>query len=426
MRKAHIYWNLAGLSLPLLIAVLTVPRLIENIGHERFGLLTLAWGLIGYAGAFDFGIGRASTQIIASSISNTSDADSRIADTLFTAVRITLIAGIVGSAIVLGLDIFGLTHLIKISQVSRAEITASVFVLALAVPLQSISSTYRGVNEAYLKFKGINLIKIFLGAATFGMPFLISGFSTELYYLIASLVGSRIISLYMYKKLAESCIKGYRGLNPSFSRATAATLFRYGGWLTVSGILNPMVGNTDRLLISAVISALAVSAYVIPYEMIVQSLILVGAITTVAFPYLSQLRSTQPNLVMSAFYKIMTLAVAMMFIVAGFLYLFGADILQLWLAEKSLPEHAEVVKILSLGLVPYTVGTVCISMLHAYGKTELTAKINILEFPLFIALIYLLISWYGVIGAAIAWTIRVTLDALIVFFFTRKLTEVRP
>ena len=64
MQLKNIAWNLAGLGGPLIVAALTVPALIRMIGMERFGLLALAWGLIGFAGIFDLGIGRATTQTI--------------------------------------------------------------------------------------------------------------------------------------------------------------------------------------------------------------------------------------------------------------------------------------------------------------------------------------------------------------------------
>ena len=54
MRFAHIGWNLAGLSLPLVVAAATVPRLISILGQERFGLLALAWGLVGYGGPANY------------------------------------------------------------------------------------------------------------------------------------------------------------------------------------------------------------------------------------------------------------------------------------------------------------------------------------------------------------------------------------
>jgi len=49
----------------MIVAVFCIPILIRGLGKERFGLLTLAWVLIGYAGLFDLGLGRALTQLVA-------------------------------------------------------------------------------------------------------------------------------------------------------------------------------------------------------------------------------------------------------------------------------------------------------------------------------------------------------------------------
>src|SRR5215813_1407314 len=58
-------WNLLGNGAPLILAVFCIPILIRALGKDRFGVLTLAWALIGYASLFDFGLGRALTQLVA-------------------------------------------------------------------------------------------------------------------------------------------------------------------------------------------------------------------------------------------------------------------------------------------------------------------------------------------------------------------------
>jgi O-antigen/teichoic acid export membrane protein len=94
LKFGNILWNLLGLGLPLLIAAITVPEQIIQIGLERFGLLALAWALIGYAGALDFGVGRAATQRI--SALKSAGHHTSIIHVVATAVRITQISGIFG------------------------------------------------------------------------------------------------------------------------------------------------------------------------------------------------------------------------------------------------------------------------------------------------------------------------------------------
>ena len=57
----HTIFNLIGLGAPLLVAVGTIPVMIQHLGPARFGLLTLIWAVVTYFGLFDFGLGRALT-----------------------------------------------------------------------------------------------------------------------------------------------------------------------------------------------------------------------------------------------------------------------------------------------------------------------------------------------------------------------------
>src|SRR5438876_3369213 len=58
-------WNLLGSGAPMLLAVFCIPILIRGLGTDRFGVLTLAWALIGYASLFDLRLRRALTPLVA-------------------------------------------------------------------------------------------------------------------------------------------------------------------------------------------------------------------------------------------------------------------------------------------------------------------------------------------------------------------------
>lgn len=424
MRISHVGWNFAGLSLPLLIAVVTIPKLLANLGQERFGLLTLAWGLIGYAGALDLGIGRAATLYISRlKVGSNSDVN-KIPIVLGTGVRITLVTGGIAAVLISLISFSDIIYLLKINNVIPSELRNAILLLALALPLQAISATYRGVNEAYLKFKGVSFLRVFLGCTNFGLPWVVSLYTLRLEWLILSLVISRFLALFFYRVLAYSCFEEYSlSKNKLFSVGVAKELLRFGGWFTLSGVLNPLVATADRFIISALISAAAVSLYVIPYEMAAQSLILIGAVTTVTFPYFSQLIVENPQRVKRFFLKVTAISALVMLVVTLTFILFGDEILFLWLKSNANEESIKILKMLSLGLIPYTVGTLSVSLLHAYGRSEVTAKLNLLEFPVFLCLVYFFVEYWGLVGAAYAWVTRVTLDAVLMSFITTKLLK---
>src|SRR5574340_1605995 len=57
--------NLAGRVAPLVVAIVTVPYVIHHLGPDRYGLLSLAWIVVGYFALFDLGIGPATTKFVA-------------------------------------------------------------------------------------------------------------------------------------------------------------------------------------------------------------------------------------------------------------------------------------------------------------------------------------------------------------------------
>lgn len=317
----------------------------------------------------------------------------------------------------------GVTKMLAVKEIEAHEIYISAGLMAIALPMQALSATYRGVNEAYLNFRSISVVRVALGVANFGLPLVAAVFSQKVYWLVAGIVFSRGIALYVYKYLADHCISEVRTFRPEFSLEIARGLARFGGWFTVSSVLNPIISIADRFIIASTISAAAVAIYVVPYEMVVQSLTIVGAITTVAFPYLSKIRVSEPLRAAKVFRKALLWTLALMACVSVAYFILGWRVLEVWLGSEYSSQYSNVIKILSIGLVSYTLGTMCIAWLHAHGKTHTTAKLNLLEFPLYLALVYFAIKIFGIEGAAVAWVARVTLNALVLYYFASKLNE---
>src|ERR1700758_2390649 len=58
-------WNFAGIVLPSIAALASIPVLTRKLGIDQFGILTLCWIVIGQLNLFDLGLGRALTKLVA-------------------------------------------------------------------------------------------------------------------------------------------------------------------------------------------------------------------------------------------------------------------------------------------------------------------------------------------------------------------------
>ena len=420
MRLSHIAWNFGGLAFPLGVAVLTVPHLVENLGQERFGLLALAWGLIGYAGTLDLGLGRALTQMVAR-LRGEGNLSS-IPDVLATAGRITLATGLIGGVLIGFAALTGGQALIRTESTSPSEMQYAMLLLAIALPAQAMSATYRGLNEAFMKFRGISFLRAGLGVVNFAGPYAVSLFTTQLPWLVATLVVSRLIALFIFRYLALQCLQNEpetRG--PAvYSSSIARSLFTFGGWVTVSSIVSPIMVQADRFVIAATISVAAVSAYVLPYEVVVQSLILVGAVSSVMFPGLSTLMQEKPDQWKPYFRKWLLRVAGLMAVVCTALALLLPVILPLWIKSNLKPESILVGQVLCLGVFANAIGSMFYSLLHATGRADITAKLHLIELPIFIVMLFFLIDQFGVIGAAWAWVGRMIFDSIALAWNSRR------
>lgn len=413
-----ILWNVVGVATPLLIAATVVPRLLSAVGAERFGFLALAWGLIGYASALDLGVGRATTQQV-SRLRNAANA-AEIANVFATATRLTLATSAVGMLVIAAAALGGVYLRIHADTVSASELQYSLLLLSLALPMQAISATYRGVNEAYLNFRSISVLRVFLGVANFGGPYLVSLYTSELHWLVSTLVVSRALSLLLYRKFALDCLRedghAQRG---QYESRHARRLFEFGGWFTVSCIVSPLLVQADRFIVGSLLSAAAVTAYVLPYEVTVQMLVFVSAVSTVAFPLVSALLTRSFQDALRLFHRWLWRISCFMLVALAALAYVMPDLLRLWIGNAVPQDSALVGRVLCIGVFFNSVGVMYFAWLHAQAKTRHTALLHLVELPFFIVALYLLIPLYGVPGAAIAWTLRVTFDALALMMVAR-------
>jgi O-antigen/teichoic acid export membrane protein len=214
MKITQLLWTFFGLLVPLLFAALFIPRLLEQIGDERFGILAIAWGLLGFSGLLDLGIGRATTKLTADAIGRR-DFDS-IPSILQTAIRLSFVMSTYGAVLLCAVLAIGAAAFLKTETVSRFELVSAAFVLSLALPFQAMSSTYKGINEAFLNLKAVSVIRMGLGASTFALPFAIAFVSKRVDLLVSSILLSRILPRLRRQIIFEEArvFQGYSSQSP--------------------------------------------------------------------------------------------------------------------------------------------------------------------------------------------------------------------
>lgn len=410
-------WNLFGSGAPMLVAVFCIPVLIRGLGKERFGVLTLAWALIGYASLFDLGLGRALTQLVARKLG--AGEEQEIPSVVWTSLLLMLLLGIAGAAAVFAMSPWLALRGLKIPDALDGEAVQAFRLLGISLPFVITTAGLRGLLEAHQRFAMINALRIPMGVFSFAGPLLALPFSKSLVPVVAVLVAGRIIGWGAHLLL---CMRVAPELRRSIAweRAAVGPLLRFGGWMTVTNIVGPLMVTLDRFLIGSLVSMTAVAYYATPYEVITKLWVIPGALVGVMFPAFSTGFALDRERTAVLFARSVKSLFLVLFPIMLCTVALAQDGLQLWLGPEFAIHTFRVLQWLAVGVFINSLALVPFALVQGLGRPDLTATLHLIELPLYLGLLWWLITTRGIEGAAIAWTARVAVDALFLFGLAKR------
>ncbi len=414
----HSLLNLLGLTLPLLVGVLTIPHILQGIGIERFGFLTIVWALLGYLNLFDLGLSRALTNALAERLA-TGHSDDR-ADLIWTSLISMSCLAVAASVLLFTVSGHLLTSLIKVSHELFFEFSLSLKVIALAVPATILSSGLKGLLEAHQRFLYTNAIQILLGISTFLLPLIAVIFWHSLVPIVSLIAAARYGALIIYVYAALKTEPALKAMRP-FTIGQFKQQFSYGGWVTVSTVIGPVMVYFDRFIIASVLSVSVVAYYTVPYEVISRISLISLAVSSALFPALSAAIAIDRTQAITIFDRGLRYVLLLVFPVVFILFGFAKTGLTLWLNHDFALKSLAIAHWLLAGIFLNCLAFIPYSFIHSLKRPDITAKIHLIELPFYLLTLLWLLKDYGIIGAAIAWSLRAGIDCVLLSFMTYKL-----
>lgn len=403
-------WNFVGLALPMLAAVVTIPLLLEGLGKARFGLLTIVWMGVGYFSLFDLGLGRALTRLVADRLGR--DADGDFSDLVWTALSLIGVLGVVGGTIIFVFAAPLIEHVFNVSPTLQSEAVAAFRILAVGLPLVILTSALIGLLEAFQRFATIAVIRAPLGLLTFVGPLLSLQFSPSLAWATGVLLLGRFVALVAYFHAAASVYPAL--LRPQAPvRERVAPLLQFGGWLTVTNVVGPMLTYLDRFFVGALLSMTAVAYYATPYEVLSRTRVLPQAVLGVLFPALTTAAGAGRERLVALYTGGARILLAIMLPIMSGFFLLAPEGLELWLGSEFRVAATPVVHWLAAGWMINTLATPPYTVLQSTGRPDLVAKTHLAELLPYLTVLWLFTSTFGIVGTAAAWALRVLIDTVL-------------
>jgi O-antigen/teichoic acid export membrane protein len=402
-------WNALGLIVPSLIAIPVMAVMARVLGVEKFGIFVLTFSVLGYAGVFDGGLTRAVIRAVAMN----GDDETLNRDVIGTATYAVIALGTAGSLLVflLARPIAGF---LNVSAAALGDTIDALQMMALVIPAYLLSLVWFAYLEGKQQFMQLSVLKTFTGVLVAGLPAVAVLLRPTLSAALGGLLLARIVTM-----LAAylPCRAGLKTSVFPFHRATLRALLQFGGWITVSNIISPVMSYVDRFILSNLLGAHRVAFYAAPSEMVTRMSVIPGAVSRTIFPLFSRRPGESRDTARSVSRGLLVVCT----IVAIPIFIFSGWLLDVWLGAPYGAESAGILRILLVGFIFNALAQVPYSRIQAHGKSRATAFIHLCELVPYLALLTLLIREYGLIGAAVAWTVRVGVDLLVLQILSRRL-----
>jgi O-antigen/teichoic acid export membrane protein len=339
----------------------------------------------------------------------------RLPKVVWTSLWTQVLFGAFGTLVTVGLVPVVVDRFLKISPSLVAETKTSLFVLSSSLCIVLVGNALRGVLEAGQMFSVVNYVKVPTNTSMFLLPAVGVFFHLSLPGIVWLLVGARVAATLAY---LAACLRLFPTLRGHYfpDRSSLRPLLVYGGWVTVSNFITPLLAYVDRFFIGSLISMGAVGYYSAPYEAINRAWVVPATLAATLFPAFTNLdaggsKKRLEELCARSLKSLLLISAPTLLALA----LFAKPILRWWLGSEFAHESTLTLQILALGMLVNSVALIPFSLLQGVGRPDLTGIFSLVEFLFQVGACWVLVKQFGIAGAAAAWTLKSLLDALLTF-----------
>ena len=409
----NVLWIFLGSGLPLVVGLFTIPIVMGALGLAAFGILTLIWTAIGYFGLFDFGLGRALTQKIAAQRAHGKTVSGAW---LKRGLWVLLIPGILGAIVMHGASIYYVDNVLHLDAAMAKDAKQAFVCAAWAIPLVTVGSGLRGILEGFESFEKASLLRGILGTLNFALPLvLVLHDDHGLLHLVWSLVLARcfvvLLNLWWLRSALRMNVSGEDQEDNSMK-----SLLNFGVWMTVSNLVGPFMVAADRFVVASFVGTSVLAYYTVPQDFVLRLLLIPAAVATAWFPRIALTNAAESY---SELRKLLRKGMQFTGWIMGplclLLMLGSKSLLEVWLNTQFAIEAWQVAVVLLVGIFVNAMAHIPLAALQATGQVKQTALLHVLELVFYIPLLCYVLPLWGIMGAAIVWSMRCLIDFLCLY-----------
>jgi len=410
-------WSLAGQAVSYGSVLVATPVTLRLLRPAVYGLWSVLQSMLRWVGLADLGMAQASTRVAGQRRAD-GDQDGEVC-AIWTAAAITVCLTAAAAAIVALAARPVLSTLVGIRGPLLGPGATALQILCVALVAQAVAGTLNTPQTVRLRWGSLTVVSSGSAALrTIGIPValaLVAGgvVTAAAVALAAALLwalGTVIVAVRLQPRMRR----------PRLKLAMAQKLLRFGGPLTISGVAAIPLTTAERLLLAHYRSTTEVAYYAVAASLGTILIAIPTAVAAPLFPALVALEGSD-RAASTAIYRQSLQGVFLVMTPFVLLLAFLAHpFLALWAGPPYAQGSTGPFYVVLVGAWFNALAQLPYSYLLASGNTAVIARIHVLELVPYVLAAALLTSTLGALGAAVVWSARVIVDALVFFVSARR------
>ena len=389
-----------------LIGILLVPLYVDYMGVEAYGLVGFFTMLQGWFMLLDRGltptIGREAARYNGGAI------DALALRRLLRGFEgIFVVVGVAGAAALAAAAGTIAEHWLKVQQLDLAEVEQAIVLMAMIIALRWLCGLYRGAISGFERIVWLNGFNVVVATLRFVVviPFLVHVGSTPShffsYQLGVAVIEAMGLVVKTYRLLPEVDVAGCI----RWQWAPVRGVMRFALSAAFTSVVWILVTQSDKLILSGMIPLADYAYFTLAVLMASGIALLSSPITGAILPRLTRLYAQGNIAGLNQLYRnatqlVMVIALPVVLVLA----FFPTQVLTAWTGKVDVAVNAAPILtlyavgngILALAAFPYFLQV-------AHGELRLHMIGNVLFLLLFVPLLLLAVTRFGVVGAGYAW-----------------------
>lgn len=411
--------NLIGKLLIATLSILTVPIYVGKLGIEAFGLIGFYSTLLMVLSFFDLGLSASLTREL-SKIKIVGGR--RVGELVATLEILSWILALIAAALVIGFSNWLATNFLGVNTLPHNELIISIQLMGFVILCQLLTNFYNSGIIGLQNYGVSNFILVLIAIFRYiGSIAIIYWYSNSLiiffiWQAVVACFGTILLRIFLKRHLGANF--KYSGF--SFKYAYELKSFSFG--VAGIGITSILILQIDKLAVSSLLSLKDFGYYSLACTITGSLLYLTQPIFSTFLPKITYSISSDDVPSTVNLYRLGSQVMSFMVVPPGVLiFFFSKELIYLWTGSEEIAIQAyKVLSLLVIGGLTSAIMNMPYALQLSSGWVSLTFKSNFIGAIFLIPFIYFSTLKFGGEGAALAYSLFVLIQAIIIIIFMHK------